>query len=75
MKSLYFRKSSRCEALNQNGCVEVAKGPGYVAVRDSTDRNGPVLAIAPNEWRRLAYELPCRDVLHFPSDRKATSER
>jgi hypothetical protein len=37
----------------QNGaCVEVARNlPGLVAVRDSKDRGGPVLAIDPEEWR------------------------
>ncbi len=37
----------------QNGnCVEVAPNlPGVVAVRDSKDRGGPVLAFAPDEWR------------------------
>ena len=37
----------------QNGnCVEVARNlPGVVAVRDSKDRGGPVLAVAAEEWR------------------------
>lgn len=37
----------------QNGsCVEVAGNlPGIVVVRDSKDRDGPVLAIGPAEWR------------------------
>jgi Domain of unknown function (DUF397) len=37
----------------QNGaCVEVAGGlGGVVVVRDSKDRDGPVLAIGPAEWR------------------------
>ena len=33
-------------------CVEVARNlPGVVAVRDSKDRGGPVLAVEPDEWR------------------------
>ncbi|GAA2457474.1 DUF397 domain-containing protein [Streptomyces macrosporus] len=31
-------------------CVEVAAGPGTVHVRDSKDRQGPRLAIAPAQW-------------------------
>ena len=34
-----------------NNCVEVATNlPGLVAVRDSKDRSGPVLAFTPSEW-------------------------
>ncbi|XVQ10052.1 DUF397 domain-containing protein [Spirillospora sp. CA-255316] len=57
MESLKFRTSSRCEALNQNGCVEVASGHGYVAVRDSTDRKGPILRMTDAEWRRFIRGL------------------
>ena len=43
----------------QNGsCVEVASNlPGVVAVRDSKDRGGPVLAFAPGEWRAFTAAL------------------
>lgn len=33
-----------------NGCVEVAFVDGQVAVRDSKDRQGPVLVFTPVEW-------------------------
>lgn len=37
---------------NGGNCVEVARNlPGVVAVRDSKDSAGPVLAFAPDEWR------------------------
>lgn len=46
-----WRKSTR----SSNGgstCVEVADNlPGRVFVRDSKDRNGPVLAFEPAAWR------------------------
>jgi Domain of unknown function (DUF397) len=34
-----------------NGCVEVAFVDGKVAVRDSKDRQGPVLFFSPAEWQ------------------------
>lgn len=34
-----------------NACVEVALLPEEIAVRDSKDRQGPVLVFTPDEWR------------------------
>lgn len=31
-------------------CVEVASVPDVIGVRDSKDRPGPVLAVAPESW-------------------------
>jgi hypothetical protein len=47
---------------NQNGsCVEVAQTrAGNVAVRDTTDRSGPVLRVPPSAWRALTAELKRR---------------
>ncbi|MFF4988523.1 DUF397 domain-containing protein [Streptosporangium saharense] len=45
-----FRKSSL--SGSGNACVEVATNlPGLVAVRDSKDLSGPVLAFTPAQWR------------------------
>ncbi|MEU1736437.1 DUF397 domain-containing protein [Streptosporangium sp. NPDC020145] len=45
-----FRKSSLSGA--NNNCVEVATNlSGVVAVRDSKDQSGPVLAFTPAQWR------------------------
>ncbi len=35
----------------QGNCVEVAKLPNGVAVRDSKDPDGPVLHFTADEWR------------------------
>ena len=43
-----WRKSSR-STYNGN-CVETASGPGAVLVRDTTDREGPVLRFRPEAW-------------------------
>lgn len=46
-----FRKSS-CSGGTTDNCVEVATNlPGVVAVRDSKDPSGPVLAFTPSVWR------------------------
>ncbi|WBB54803.1 DUF397 domain-containing protein [Verrucosispora sp. WMMD573] len=44
-----WRTSTRSGSTD---CVEVADNlPGVVAVRDSKDRQGPVLAFTPSTWR------------------------
>ncbi|MFJ6198582.1 DUF397 domain-containing protein [Micromonospora sp. NPDC092111] len=46
-----WRKSTRSSG-NQGDCVEVADNlPGVVAVRDSKDPDGPVLAFPPTTWQ------------------------
>jgi len=49
-----WRTSSHCEG---GACVEAGNMPGAVAVRDSTDRDGPVLAFAPDAWRAFVTAL------------------
>ncbi|MGV9763494.1 DUF397 domain-containing protein [Micromonospora tulbaghiae] len=45
-----WRKSTRSSG-NQGDCVEVADNvPGVVGVRDSKDRQGPVLTFMPSSW-------------------------
>lgn len=51
LTSARWRKSTR-SGNNGGACVEVADNlPGRVYVRDSKDRNGPVLAFEPAAWR------------------------
>lgn len=46
-----WRKSS-FSGPNGGDCVEVARNlPGIVAVRDSKNSAGPVLAFTPEQWR------------------------
>lgn len=52
-----WRKSRRSSAQGNN-CVEVARNlPGVVAVRDSKDPDGPVLAIPSASWRTFTNEI------------------
>lgn len=44
-----WRKSSF--SSGEAGCVEVAAGPTGVAVRDSKDRGGPIIAVPAAGWR------------------------
>ncbi|HEY2578563.1 MAG TPA: DUF397 domain-containing protein [Streptosporangiaceae bacterium] len=59
MTSAAWRKSSRSgNGGQQNGCVEVARNlPGIVAVRDSKDPSGPVLAVAPAGWQGFIADV------------------
>ncbi|MEW2381548.1 DUF397 domain-containing protein [Micromonospora sp. NPDC047707] len=53
-----WRTSTRS---NNNGgaCVEVADNlPGVIAVRDSKDPAGPVLAFTPASWRAFVAACP-----------------
>ncbi|MDW5329863.1 DUF397 domain-containing protein [Plantactinospora sp. KLBMP9567] len=55
-----WRKSTR-SSTNGGDCVEVARNlPGIVAVRDSKDASGPVLAFAPTAWRAFVGEVTHR---------------
>jgi hypothetical protein len=51
-----WRKSSYSSS---NGCVEVAFVGGKVAVRDTKDRQGPVLLFTAHEWE--AFLAGARD--------------
>jgi hypothetical protein len=53
-----WRKSSYSgNGGQQNGCVEARCLPGIVAVRDSKDPHGPVLAVAPTGWRDFIADV------------------
>ena len=52
-----WRKSARSSGQGGN-CVEVADNlRGVVAVRDSKDPAGPLLAFAPDAWRAFVARL------------------
>ncbi|MUN35767.1 DUF397 domain-containing protein [Actinomadura litoris] len=48
-----WRKSTHSTG-NGGDCVEVARAPGGVAVRDSKDPGGPRLLLSRDGFRRLA---------------------
>nr|WP_075022948.1 DUF397 domain-containing protein [Actinomadura madurae] len=52
-----WRISSHSGGGNSS-CVEVALNvPGVVGVRDSLDRDGPVLVVSPSAWRALTSRI------------------
>lgn len=51
-----WRKASRTSSSG-NDCVEVANLPRLVAVRDSKNPGGPVLAFGRKEWSDLARRI------------------
>ncbi|MFP3964528.1 DUF397 domain-containing protein [Actinomadura fulvescens] len=61
METPRFRKSSRCEELNQDGCVEVANGTDFVAFRDSMDQDGPVVLVGRSAWRQFVAAVRSED--------------
>jgi predicted secreted Zn-dependent protease len=48
LRAATWRKSTRSGA--NGNCIEVAKLPNAVAIRDSKDLSGPVLVFVPGEW-------------------------
>ncbi len=53
--------SWRTSSYSGNGgdtCVEVGQSrDGMIAIRDTTDRTGPMLAVSSAAWRRLAAQV------------------
>jgi uncharacterized protein DUF397 len=53
-----WRKSSYSNGGQQGSCVEVAhRLPGGVAVRDSTDPQGPRLTFTPSIWQAFTGQV------------------
>ncbi|MEV0003117.1 DUF397 domain-containing protein [Micromonospora sp. NPDC050980] len=60
LNGVRWRKSSRSNGQG-GACVEVAGDlPGVVAVRDSKDPAGPVLAFVPAAWRAFVDRIAPR---------------
>jgi hypothetical protein len=56
MSRATWRKSSYSGA-NGGNCVEIAAAARTVAVRDSKDPEGPMLAFKPKAWQRFADRM------------------
>jgi hypothetical protein len=68
--SVIWRKSSY-SGSNGGGCVEITGNlPGVVAVRDSKDPGGPVLAFTPGVWRAFTAGIKAGE-FGLPGRRRA----
>ncbi|MFF8676484.1 DUF397 domain-containing protein [Streptomyces sp. NPDC015237] len=47
---LAWFKSSYSSGTDGNSCVEIAKTPGTIHVRDSKHTDGPRLTLTPDAW-------------------------
>jgi hypothetical protein len=47
-------RTSSYSGSNGGNCIEVATTADAVAIRDSKDPRGPVLSLAPQDWKRFA---------------------
>jgi hypothetical protein len=50
-------RTSSYSGNNGGNCVEAATAARKIAIRDSKDPHGPVLAFAPKDWQRFADRL------------------
>jgi hypothetical protein len=55
MMYVNWRKSTHSFA--NGNCVEVGTGQGLVAVRDSTDPDGPAIGVSPPAWIEFTKSL------------------
>jgi hypothetical protein len=60
MRSAIWRKSSYSGA-NGGNCIEITAAVRIVAVRDSQDPQGPVLAFGPEAWKRFAGQVKAEE--------------
>lgn len=50
-----FRKSSRCEALKQDGCVAAGRAGRTIGIQDTV--SGRHLEVSQDAWRRTADRI------------------
>jgi hypothetical protein len=59
--SLTWRKSTR--SIGNGQCVEAARtSNGCLAMRDSTDKSGPVILISQREWSNFLRKIKVGDL-------------
>ena len=58
--SATWRKSTY-SGNNGGNCVEVGAADRAIAVRDSKDPHGPVLAFTAKDWQRFAAQVKASD--------------
>ena len=58
--------TSSYSSSNGGNCIEVGAAPRAVAVRDSKDPDGPVLAVSREGWRDFTRRVKTATVHHRP---------
>jgi hypothetical protein len=53
-------RTSSYSGSNGGNCIEVAAAPACVAVRDSKDPDGAILAFSPHDWQRFTGQMKGR---------------
>ncbi|WP_372490977.1 DUF397 domain-containing protein [Actinomadura terrae] len=56
-EEMMFQRSSHCDGMRQPGCIEMAGGPDFVALRDSSDPTGQILYLTHQQWRGVSWRL------------------
>jgi Domain of unknown function (DUF397) len=56
LSSVTWRTSSY-SGNNGGNCVEVGNAAQVIAIRDSTDPGGPVLAVGAKDWQRFTGQV------------------
>ncbi|MFF3487727.1 DUF397 domain-containing protein [Streptomyces sp. NPDC002701] len=54
---LHWFKSSYSDSSDINDCLEIAKSPAAVHVRDSKDAEGPHVTLSPAAWSSFVAPL------------------
>jgi hypothetical protein len=70
LNSAEWRKSSYSGG-NGGNCVEVADSTGAIMVRDTTDRDGLVLAVSADAWRQFTAAVK---LARYDTTRAGTGE-
>jgi len=59
LSRITWRKATYSSS-NGGACIEVGTAPQSIAVRDSKDPDGAILAFSPHDWQRFTGQMKGR---------------